>query len=200
MNRLQRTVLTIALATALGAVGFSRLVLSSPAGEPVAIQPAPRSVVAQEFVAGAPLERNGLMIAANYLLGIALDLDAIMPMPSDMTDLVHLEADIHAAEGNTQGFEKGEWVPYVGVSYHLAKQGSDWSATGSLHPMVARDGPHYADNLKLNGAGQYRLTYHLDPPVKNGFARHTDAATGVAAWWEPFEVSWTFTYPSTPRE
>jgi len=66
--------------------------------------------------------------------------------------------------------------------------------------MVARDGPYYADNLKLNGAGQYRLTYHLDPLVKHGFARHTDAATGVAAWWEPFEVSWTFTYASTPRE
>jgi len=54
--------------------------------------------------------------------------------------------------------------------------------------------------LKLNGAGQYRVTYHLDPPAKNGFARHTDAATGVASWWEPFEVSWTFTYPSTPKE
>ncbi len=154
---------------------------------------------AQEFVVGAPVERNGLEIAANYLVGIQLDLDALGPMAMGGPDAIHLEADVHAARGNQHGFEEGEWVPYLGVTYHVSKAGADWAATGQLLPMVAKDGPHYAANTNLNGPGQYRVTYHLDPPTTQGFFRHTDADTGVAAWWAPFEVGWTFTYPSTPR-
>jgi periplasmic iron binding protein len=158
-----------------------------------------RPASAQEFVVGAPVERNGLEIAANYLLGIQLDLDSLMPMAMGSPDAIHLEADIHAAPGNQHGFQAGGWVPYLGVSYHVAKLGSDWATTGTLLPMVAKDGPHYAANTALNGPGQYHVTYHLAPPITEGFFRHTDADTGVAAWWEPFDVTWTFTYPSTPR-
>jgi uncharacterized protein involved in high-affinity Fe2+ transport len=120
-------------------------------------------------------------------------------MAMSPADAIHLEADIHATRSNQQGFQAGEWVPYLGVSYRVTKVGSDWAATGTLLPMVAKDGPHYAVNMSLNGPGQYQLTYHLDPPITQGFFRHTDADTGVAPWWGPFDVSWTFTYPSTPR-
>jgi periplasmic iron binding protein len=154
----------------------------------------------QEFVVGAPVERNGLEIAANYLLGIQLDLDSLMPMAMGGADAIHLEADVHAAAGNPHGFDAGDWIPYLGVGYHVAQLGSDWAATGTLLPMVAKDGPHYAANTRLNGPGQYRVTYHLDPPIAQGFFRHTDPDTGVAAWWEPFEVSWTFSYPSEPKD
>jgi uncharacterized protein involved in high-affinity Fe2+ transport len=70
----------------------------------------------------------------------------------------------------------------------------------TLLPMVAKDGPHYAANTTLNGPGQYQVTYRLAPPITQGFFRHTDPDTGVAAWWAPFEVSWVFTYPSTPKD
>ncbi|HLH26288.1 MAG TPA: iron transporter [Chloroflexota bacterium] len=201
MHWSQRSVLVLAVATALAGVGFLTA-FAHPAAH-VSVPSEARtahSVLAQEFVVGAPVERNGMAIAANYLLGIQLDLDSLMPMPMDTTDAIHLEADVHATAGNQNGFAAGDWIPYLGISYHVAKLGSDWTTTGALLPMVAKDGPHYADNTRLNGPGQYRVTYHFDPPITHGFFRHVDAATGVAPWWEPFEVSWTFTYPSTPAD
>jgi uncharacterized protein involved in high-affinity Fe2+ transport len=191
------------LAAALGAL-TAAAVVHLGAGHPTSADAATwhgaaldRPAHAQEFVVGGPVERNGLEIAANYLVGITLE--PTIPLPANLPDAIHLEADVHATAANRHGFQAGEWVPYVAISYHVAKVGSDWSATGSLQPMVDRAGPHYAVNAALSGPGQYRVTYHLDPPLQNGFFRHTDAATGVPAWWEPFEVAWTFTFPSTPR-
>jgi len=62
--------------------------------------------------------------------------------------------------------------------------------------MTAVDGPHYANNVNLAGDGDYRLTYHFEPPPKAGFVRHVDKATGVPDWWAPFSESWTFHFPS----
>ena len=61
--------------------------------------------------------------------------------------------------------------------------------------MTAKDGPHYAENVKMDGPGQYRLTYRFLPPEANGFLRHTDQETGVPAWWQPFDQQFVFTYP-----
>lgn len=62
--------------------------------------------------------------------------------------------------------------------------------------MTAQDGPHYANNVAMDGPGQYCLTYHLVPHQGQGFFRHTDDETGVEPWWNPFSVSWTFEYPA----
>ena len=48
-------------------------------------------------------------------------------------------------------------------------------------PMVASDGPHYGANIKMMGVGNYKVTYHIEPPSKAGMHRHTDSETGVAA-------------------
>ena len=81
------------------------------------------------------------------------------------------------------------------MEYTLEKQGAGWKSSGTLKPMIAKDGPHYADNVKMNGPGQYHVTYRLSPPVSNGFIRHTDKETGVPAWWKPFSVDFKFKYP-----
>jgi hypothetical protein len=62
------------------------------------------------------------------------------------------------------------------------------------------DGPHYANNIALAGDGDYKLTYHFEPPSKAGFLRHVDQATGVPDWWQPFSETWTFHFPSKPAE
>jgi periplasmic iron binding protein len=152
---------------------------------------------AAEFYIGEPVLKNGMLIQPNYLTGIEME-----PMPSHSTmgpKTIHLEADIHAAAGETHGFEEGDWVPYVSVSYTIAKVDSPFRATGTLVAMTAKDGPHYANNLELAGPGQYRLTYHFEPPSKAGFVRHIDKETGVPDWWEPFDLEWTFTYPSREK-
>jgi uncharacterized protein involved in high-affinity Fe2+ transport len=103
--------------------------------------------------------------------------------------------DIHATADSIHGYQDGAWVPYLTVAYILDKPGTGWKASGTLKPMIAKDGPHYADNVKLNGAGNYHLIYQINPPIDNGFLRHTDKETGVPDWWKPFKVEFSFSYP-----
>ena len=61
--------------------------------------------------------------------------------------------------------------------------------------MTAKDGPHYAENVKMAGPGEYKLTYRFESPEKQGFLRHVDQETGVPEWWKPFSQEFTFKYP-----
>jgi len=152
---------------------------------------APGSARASEADIGEPVTRNGITVKAAYLTGVEM---APQPPTPSGDDTIHLECDVSAAANNPQGFPQGAWVPYLGCIYTIEKVGSDWSRTGRMLPMTAQDGPHYANNVAMDGPGEYRLTYYLVPPQSQGFFRHTDAETGVEAWWEPFSVSWMFEY------
>lgn len=137
------------------------------------------------------VNKNGMEVAAVYIQPVTMEpMTEEMKKPAD----IHLEADIHAIKGNEQGFAEGDWMPYLRISYVIKKKGSSWSKSGTFMPMAASDGPHYAQNIKLDGAGKYQLTYHIKPPSLKVFYRHTDKETGVAKWWKPFDVSWDFTY------
>lgn len=59
--------------------------------------------------------------------------------------------------------------------------------------MVAKDGPHYGENVKMMGPGKYRLTLTVAPPDAH-FGRHVDKETGVAPWFKTFAVEYEFTY------
>ncbi len=153
----------------------------------------PAAAGAREFFIGGPVHKNDMEIVANYLLGVEM-----APMTPDMAhgaDVIHLEADVHATADNIYGYPDGAWIAYLTVSYTLEQQGTAWKTSGTLKPMTAKDGPHYADNVKMNGPGTYKLTYTFTPPEANGFFRHTDPATGVPAWWPPFAETFTFTDP-----
>ena len=91
-------------------------------------------------------------------------------------------------------------IPYLDVTYSLRKKGSDWSALGQFMPMIASDGPHYGENIKLDGPGVYELSYHIAPPKANGFMRHIDKETGTEEWWKPFGLHYTFKYIGTGKK
>jgi len=149
--------------------------------------------MAREYYVGGPVHQHDMEIVANYLVGVEM-----APMRGDMVhgpDAVHLEADVHATADNVYGIPDGAWVPYLTIEYTLSKIGTTWQATGKLLPMTAKDGPHYANNLKMNGPGKYRVVYRFSPPETNGFLHHTDKETGVPAWWQPFTQSFDFEYP-----
>jgi periplasmic iron binding protein len=149
--------------------------------------------LAREYYIGGPVHDHDMEIVANYLVGIEME-----PMLPDMvhgSDVIHVEVDVHATADNVYGYPDGAWVPYLTVHYTLEKSGSNWKSGGEMKPMTAKDGPHYADNVKMDGPGEYKLTYRFEPPEKNGFFRHVDTETGVPAWWAPFERSFTFKYP-----
>jgi uncharacterized protein involved in high-affinity Fe2+ transport len=150
-------------------------------------------VQAREYPIGGPVQAHDMEISANYLVGIEM-----APMPADMAmgpDVIHLETDVHATADDPHGFADGAWIPYLTIDYTITKQGSDWRAAGRLLPMTAKDGPHYANNVRMPGPGTYTVTLRYAPPETNGFLRHTDAATGVPEWWSPFTERFTFRYP-----
>jgi uncharacterized protein involved in high-affinity Fe2+ transport len=135
---------------------------------------------------------NGMNIAAVYLLPVDMEPRGL-DLAASLAD-VHLEADIHAIPGNRNGFGAGEWIPFLTVSYKLENLDTGARKEGKFMPMVAKDGPHYGSNIKMMGAGNYKVTFTIDPPSKQGFGRHTDAATGVGKWFQPFSVDYTFKF------
>ena len=152
---------------------------------------------AREYFVGGPVKEQDMEIVANYLLGIEM-----APMPMTMggmmehgSDMIHLEADIHATADSPYGYADGAWIPYLTVGYDLKKDGSAWTANGTLIPMTAKDGPHYANNLNMGGPGLYHLTYRIEPPAPEAFGRHIDKETGVPDWWKPITVHFDFKYP-----
>ena len=76
-------------------------------------------------------------------------------------------------------FAVGEWIPNLTVEYTLVKIDTGEKIEGHMSPMVANDGPHYGDNVKMLGAGRYKVTYRIENPLKQGFGRHTDRETGL---------------------
>ncbi len=146
----------------------------------------------KEYPIGEAQSAHNIEVAAVYLSPIDMEPRG-MDLPASQAD-IHLEADIHAEEGNPNGFGAGEWVPYLTVSYRLENVDTGRVLTGNLMPMVAVDGPHYGSNIKMPGAGNYKLTYTVENPGKQGFGRHTDKASGVGAWFQPFNVSYEFKY------
>lgn len=154
------------------------------------------SAVAKEYPIGKPQYGGGLEVIAVYLKPVKMEAGGTMRPYTDSD--IHLEADIHALGNNPNGLGEGEWAPFLSLTYTLRKIGGDGgTVTGAMLPMIAADGPHYGNNVKLMGKGKYILTFQITPPAGVGsakFARHTDAETGVAGWFKPFKVDFTFNF------
>ena len=93
-------------------------------------------------------------------------------------------------------------IPYLVVTYALEKDGKE-VGKGDFMPMVANDGPHYGDNVKLAGPGKYKLTLTISPPSANAhahFGRHIDKETGVGEWFKPITVDYEFVYAGTGKK
>lgn len=154
---------------------------------------------AKEYPIGKPQTNSGMEISAVYLQPIEME-PAGMMAPAAETD-VHLEADIKAAKDNKNGFAQGDWIPYLGITYELSKVGATEVRKGEFMPMVANDGPHYGDNVKLMGPGKYKLKLAISPPGEHShFGRHVDKETGVGPWFKPITVEYEFTFAGTGKK
>jgi periplasmic iron binding protein len=161
----------------------------------------PGSAGAKEYPIGKPTTANGMEISAVYLQPIEMDPPGMMRAAAESE--IHLEADIKATKGNANGFPEGEWVPYLVIRYELTKLDGGQTIKGELMPMVANDGPHYGDNVKLMGPGKYKLTLTVSPPSENkhaAFGRHVDKETGVGAWFKTFSADYEFVFAGTGKK
>lgn len=155
----------------------------------------------REYPIGTPKTISGMQVATVYLQPIEME-PAGMMRAAAQSD-IHLEADIHASKGNANGFADGDWMPYLVVHYELSKVDGGQVLKGELMPMVANDGPHYGDNVKLSGPGKYKLTVTVAAPNTNphvAFGRHVDKETGVGPWFKPFTVSSEFVFAGTGKK
>ena len=152
---------------------------------------------AAETLIGKPVQQNHLIISAVYLQPVHMA--PVLPGMDEQAD-VHLEADIHADKGEPHGFQPGEWMPYLTISYQLTKAGTQWNSFGWFMPMTAQDGPHYGANVKLDGPGKYHLALRILPPPYTGFFHHTDKETGVPPWWPPMNVGWDFVFAGVGKK
>lgn len=155
---------------------------------------------AAEYPVGAPQIEAGMEVAAVYLQPIEMDPPGMM-RPTSESD-IHLEADIHATAENKNGFAEGDWVPNLHVEYRIRNVDSGKEESGSLEPMVASDGPHYGDNVKLSGPGRYalELTVHPGGHGNMGFGRHIDKETGVAPWPAEFTLNYDFVFAGVGKK
>jgi uncharacterized protein involved in high-affinity Fe2+ transport len=162
---------------------------------------APSWALAKEIPIGEAHTEAGMEISAVYLQPIEME-PAGMMRDARESD-VHMEADIKAAKDNRNGFAEGDWVPYLAVSYELTRLDTGATQKGDFMPMVANDGPHYGDNIKLAGPGKYRLKLTIAPPTANPhahFGRHVDKETGVGEWFKTFTVESEFVYAGTGKK
>jgi uncharacterized protein involved in high-affinity Fe2+ transport len=151
--------------------------------------------LAVEYPIGVPQQKAGMEIGAVYLQPVEMEPEGHMRKATESD--IHIEADIKALANNPNGFEEGAWIPYLIVKFEVRKIGSEFKIAGDFMPMVANDGPHYGDNIKLAGPGKYKVKYTILPPSENKhahFGRHTDRLTGVRPWFKPFDVEYEFTY------
>jgi uncharacterized protein involved in high-affinity Fe2+ transport len=154
---------------------------------------------AVEYPIGAPVQRVGMEIAAVYLQPVEMEPEGHMRAARESD--IHLEADIHALSANPNGYKEGDWIPYLLVKYQIVKlPEGKVVASGDMMSMVANDGPHYGDNVKLAGPSKYKVTYTIFPPNApenmpgQHFGRHTDRLTGVRPWFKAFSVEYEFTF------
>ena len=150
---------------------------------------------AVEYPIGKAQQHFGMEVAAVYLQPVAME-PAGMMRKAEESD-IHIEADIKALKDNPNGFSEGAWVPYLTVKFEITKTGTTQKVAGEFMPMVANDGPHYGDNVKLFGPGKYHVKYTISPSTDNKhahFGRHTDKLTGVKPWFKPFDVENDFIY------
>lgn len=152
----------------------------------------------KEYPLGDEQTVGPLQVAGVYFQPVDMEPAGLGGLPASQSDM-HMEADIKAVEGNNLGYGAGDFVPYLTVKYRIEKKGGK-TIEGSFMPMSASDGPHYGNNVKLDGPGDYKVTFIIENPEKQSYLLHVDKETGVKGrfWKEPLVVSWNFKW--VPRK
>jgi uncharacterized protein involved in high-affinity Fe2+ transport len=185
-NSLSRNLLVLFAATSLAAFApFSRAQAPKPGAETAGFE---------EFPLGDEQQAGPLNVAGVYFQPVDMEPAGLGGLAASQSDM-HLEADIAALPNNNLGYGAGDFVPYLTVKYKAQKQGGKL-IEGNFMPMSASDGPHYGNNVKLDGPGRYKITFIIENPEKQSYLLHVDKETGVTGrfWKQPLEVSWDFDY------
>ncbi len=139
------------------------------------IRPVPTQVLASA-------RWQGMAITAQAMTAVPFDVfngtgeQEIKPRPKTSFHLMVMLNDAQTHEP----------IPYANVWATITK-GSKLIYDERMWPMISRYmGPHYGNNVSLPGAGNYRLSLLVSPPVS---ARHVEYQD---VWLKPHRAAFTF--------
>ncbi|MDR1930028.1 MAG: iron transporter [Treponema sp.] len=166
---------------------------TAAAADEAAPSPVEETAGFEEFPIGDDIELGPLNVAGVYFQPVDM-LPVGNSLPAAQADM-HMEADISALD-NELGYGVGDFVPYLTVQYQISKSDGSWNTEGTFMPMNASDGPHYGANLKLDGAGTYKVRFIIQNPETQGYLLHVDQETGVPGrfWNQPLAAEWDFDF------
>jgi uncharacterized protein involved in high-affinity Fe2+ transport len=129
--------------------------------------------------------------------GMKITADAMTPVPFLIDNGTSMQ-EIKPAKNTSfhlmvllNDAQTGVVIPYASVWATVTK-GSAMPVDERLWPMISRYmGPHYGDDVSLPGAGTYKLTLLISPPVS---ARHVEYQD---VWLKPHQVTFTFHWAPT---
>lgn len=178
----------------LALLGIVSLTVLASLAQAQAPKPGAETAGFEEFPLGDEQQVGPLNVAGVYFQPVDMEPAGLGGLPASQADM-HLEADIAALPNNDLGYGAGDFVPYLTVKYKAQKEGGKL-IEGNFMPMNATDGPHYGNNVKLDGPGRYKITFIIENPEKQSYLLHVDKETGVTGrfWKQPLEVSWDFDY------
>lgn len=167
----------------------------TPAAETPAEQPSDPNVVGISELevgdSGPQLAGDYIEVAAVYFQAIDMEHGTMAMPPASESDM-HFEIDIKTTEKAKEiGFEADQFLPYLKITPKLTEKNTGKVVElGTLMPMIASDGPHYGNNIKLE-PGLYTVELTIQSPADD-FMLHTGKDTsGVQGrfWSEPLKVT-----------
>lgn len=140
---------------------------------------------------GPQLAGDYLEVAAVYFQAVDME-HGTMAMPAASDSDMHFEIDIKTTEKAKEiGFAADQFLPYLKITPTLTEKNTGKVVDlGTLMPMIASDGPHYGNNIKLE-PGLYTVELSIQSPADD-FMLHTGKDTsGVQGrfWTEPLKVT-----------
>lgn len=132
-----------------------------------------------------------LEVSAVYFQAIDME-HGTMAMPPASDSDMHFEIDIKTTDAaKAIGFEADQFMPYLKITPTLTEKDTGKVVElGTLMPMIASDGPHYGNNIKLD-PGIYTVELSIQSPADD-FMLHTGKDTSAVSgrfWSEPLKVT-----------
>ncbi len=176
-----KTTSTAASASASSSAGMSGMNMGSGSSAPVAtmtvngIKAVPSQLLASATWQGMKIEAR-TMTAAPFILFNGTKEQMVRPGPKTSFHLMVMLNDSHT----------GVTIPYAGVWATISENGKVIYDERQWPMLSAFMGPHYGNNVSLPGAGNYRLSLLISPPVS---ARHLEYQS---VWLKPHQVMVSF--------
>ncbi|EFN92323.1 uncharacterized protein involved in high-affinity Fe2+ transport [Mobiluncus mulieris] len=147
----------------------------------------------EEKPVGDSGEQKAGMLQVNAVFFQAIDLEqGSMAMPPASESDMHFEVDVKTNdEAKKIGYDGDLFMPYLKINAKIINK--DTGAVGyegTLMPMIANDGPHYGNNIKLPD-GKYKVELTIPSPA-NDWMLHTgkdSSAVEGRFWKDPLKVT-----------